>query len=281
MREPRIPYSAVAAAFPELELTFVGRGAQSDAWRAEGGGNSEILRILVEADPRRTANEVAALQNVASPHLMRFYGLGEVEYEGRKYPVVRGEFIAGGTVADAIARDEWPSDEDVLACAEGVLEATVALHVADLVHRDLKPANLALRDGSWGQVVVLDLGHHRNLVGPPLTVYPKRIGTVAFMAPEQLCLEAAGLRADIYALGITLFLLLSQKHPFIADDDGPALAVDDVLGRMQGDDWPDWGRLPSHVSGGLQGLLAEMLAYEPSARPNAKRALRAIEELRA
>lgn len=279
MDQPRIPYAAVAAAFPDLKLSFVGRGGQSDAWRGDAGGGSEILRVLVKADPQRTANEVAALKNVISPHLMRFYGLAELEHDGRTYPVIRGEFIAGGTVADAIGRDAWPGVTDVVSGARGVLEAVVALHAADLVHRDLKPGNLALRGGSWEDVVVLDLGYHRNLVGPPLTVYPNRIGTVAFMAPEQLCLEPAGLRADIYALGITLFLLLTRSHPFIADDDGP-LAIDEVLDRMEGDEWPDWGRLPADTPAELRCLLREMLSYEPSDRPTSRRALRTIAELR-
>lgn len=280
MQAPRIPEAAIAAAFPELKLSFVGRGGQSDAWRGEDGGRVEILRVLVQVEPARVANEAEALKTVLDPHLMRFYDLAEVEHGGRKYPVIRGEFIAGGTVADAIDRGDWPCVDEVVALAEGVLRATVALHGADIVHRDLKPANLALRGGTWADVVVLDLGYLRNLVGPPLTVYPNRIGTVAFMAPEQLRLEPAGLRSDMYALGITLFLLLTQKHPFIADADGPSLAIDEVLTRMESGAWPDWVRLPAGVRDELPDLIADMLAYEPSARPNARRALRVVEGLK-
>jgi serine/threonine protein kinase len=253
---PRIPKAAIAAAFPGLKLSFVGRGGQSDAWRGEDGGRVEILRVLVKVEPGRLGNEVAALTTVANPHLMRFYGLGEVDHGGQRFPVIRGEFIAGGTVQDAIEANTWPSIAETFDCAKGVAEALVPLHARDIVHRDIKPANIAVRNGNWDDAVVLDLGYLRNLVGPPLTVYPTHIGTIAFMAPEQLRLEPAGLRSDIYALGITIFFLLARKHPFVADTDGPTLAISEVLTRMEDASWPDWSRLPAATPGGLRDLLA-------------------------
>lgn len=278
---PRIPEAAIAAAFPGLKLSFVGRGGQSDAWRGEDGSRVEILRVLVKVEPGRLGNEVAALTTVVNPHLMRFYGLGEVTHGGQKFPVIRGEFIVGGTVQDAIEANAWPSVDETLACATGVADALVALHARDIVHRDIKPGNVALRNGDWADAVVLDLGYLRNLVGAPLTVYPTHIGTIAFMAPEQLRLEPAGLRSDIYALGITIFFLLARKHPFVADTDGRSLAISEVLTRMEEAIWPDWARLSAGTPGGLRNLLSEMLAYEPSARPNAKRTLKTLEELQA
>jgi len=269
---PRIPPAVVAKRFACDELEFVGRGGQSDVWRAVRDGAEEVLRILVAVnDPRRVEHEVSALQAIDNPHLMAFYGLGEIAHNGKRHPVIRGEFIRGGTAADRIDSDEWPDVRGALCLARGTLTALAALHEADLVHRDIKPGNIALRDGDWDSAVVLDLGYVRNLAAPPITVYPQRIGTVPFMAPEQLMLQPAALRSDVYAVGIVLYLLLTRRHPFLDGDE--EIPLDEYLGRMDSPDWPRWDDVP-HAD-----LVGPLLAWNPHARPRSRRALADFEEV--
>jgi serine/threonine protein kinase len=217
------------------------------------------------------------LQSIDSDYVMRVFEVRELEHEEATHKVVRAEFVDGPSLEEA-RHNPSPDFAKVVACASGILRALSELHQRDLVHRDIKPQNVLLRDGDWHRPVVLDLGYIRDLVGPPLTEYPARIGTVQFMAPEQLQHEPAVLRSDIYALGITLFLLSSGTHPFVAAGE-TQLEVDEVLQRMESDDWPDWVRLPSPGAPVLRRFIEPMISFEPYQRPSARKALERADAL--
>lgn len=277
MAQPRIPFEAIKRAFPEAtDAAFLDAGGQSDVWRVVIEGRPEVLRVLVRADDSaRVKQEMAALRAINSDHVMRVYDVRQIDHQGVAHQVVRAEFIEGPSLERA--RQTIPSPSDVAACTAGILRALVELHDRALVHRDIKPQNVLLRDGGWSQPVVLDLGYIRDLVGPPLTQYPARIGTVPFMAPEQLRHEPAGLRSDVYALGITVFVVATASHPFVATGESQ-LQVDEVLERMQGDDWPDWTRLASFPAS-FQDFLSCLLQYEPYQRLSARKALARVEAI--
>jgi serine/threonine protein kinase len=277
-QDPRIPLDAVRQAFPEAtDLQFLDAGGQSDVWRADIDGRIEILRVLVHAgDIARVKQEIAALRAIDSDYVMRVYDNRTLEHNGVEHQVIRAEFIDGPSL-EAGRQQGTPSSKELASCAAGVLRALVELHDRNLVHRDIKPQNVMLRGGDWSTPVVLDLGYIRDLVGPPLTEYPARIGTVPFMAPEQLRHEPAGLRSDIYALGITLFLVSTSTHPFIADGEA-RLEIDEVLRRMEGDEWPDWQRLDRHPDS-VRDFLSSLLQYEPYQRPSARKACERAEAI--
>jgi serine/threonine protein kinase len=276
--EPRIPLEVVRQAFPEAgEVDFLDAGGQSDVWRVLIEGRVEILRVLVRAgDVARVKQEIAALRAIDSEHLMQVYDSRTLEHQGVEHQVIRAEFIDGPSLETA-RQEVIPSAEELAGCAAGVLRALVELHARNLVHRDIKPQNVMLRGGDWRTPVVLDLGYIRDLVGPPLTEYPARIGTVPFMAPEQLRHEPAGLRSDIYALGITLFLVATRTHPFIAPGEAQ-LEIDEVLRRMQGQEWPDWQRLDGFPPS-VRHFLGALLPYEPYQRLSARKACERAEAI--
>jgi len=153
----------------------------------------------------------------AHPNLVAAYEAGQVE--GVAYLAL--EFIEGHDLAWIIhQRGPLPTAE---AC-EVIRRAALGLehlHRHGLVHRDVKPANLMLTPSR--QVKVLDLGVARyfRVPGPgeQITLYGQCLGTPDYMAPEQ-CLDSHSVdgRADIYALGCTLYELLTGQPPFA----GPA-----------------------------------------------------------
>jgi serine/threonine protein kinase len=85
------------------------------------------------------------------------------------------------------------------------------------------------------------------------------------------------LRSDIYALGITLFLVASATHPFVVTGE-TQLEVDEVLRRMQGDGWPDWHRLDAFPPS-VRDFLSSLLQYEPYQRLSARKALERAEAI--
>lgn len=273
--QPRIPEATVQAAYPSARLSFAGSGGQSDVWKAQLNGRDEALRILIGGHAPRLAQEVTALQSLSSPHLMNFYALETLRHQGVDYPVVRGEFISG-TVADQLAAGTRPGAKRALECAAGVLEALRVLHDADLIHRDVKPENIALRNGVWQDSVLLDLGLLRAITATTVTVYPTHIGTLPFMAPEQLRQEQAKVRSDVFGVGVVLFLLLVGEHPFLRV--GETVQLSDLLDRIEDHDWPDQLQL-SPMDPGVRGLVERMLAYAPHQRPSVTAALADLRRL--
>ena len=267
----------MAAAFPEAEdPLLLDQGGQSDVWRVTVNSQHEVLRVLVKpGNAARAKQEMAALQAISSDHVMSVRDTRAVVFNGSEHQIVRAEFIDGPSLE--LARQTPPTSAELCLCTRGILRGILELHDRALVHRDLKPHNVMLREGDWAQPVILDLGYIRDLVGPPLTQYPAQIGTVPFMAPEQLRHEPAGLRSDIYALGITLFLVASGTHPFIVEGE-PEIDIDEALRRMADPDWPDWTRLKGYPPG-IRSLLAGFIEFEPFERPSALKALKWVSDL--
>src|SRR4051794_13275779 len=172
------------------ELEDLGGGGQGHVWRVKRVGEETVLKVIPNAEPERVRREAESLRSIQSPRVMAYHDTALVEADGKQFPAIRGEFVPGGTVADAAKRGDRPTVEQALQCARGILEGLASIHEEGLVHRDIKPQNVALRGGSWDEPVVLDLGLVRDLDNS-ITRYPQILGTLPFMAPEQLRGERA------------------------------------------------------------------------------------------
>jgi serine/threonine protein kinase len=180
MADPRIPQEPIRSALDGIDdLEFIDRGGQGDACRIRrGGGGDEVLKVIIGADSARVAREIATMQAVSNPHVMRFFEAGLLHHQGGDYPFIVGEYIAGDSVARRLEAGSWPSRREALQTMIGVLDGLAAIHGAEIVHRDIKPGNVALRQDDWTNPVILDLGLVRDLVGDSITVYPNLLGTI-------------------------------------------------------------------------------------------------------
>ncbi len=267
-----IDESAIRRALGDVEeLEDLGGGGQGHVWRIKQDGEETVLKVIPDTDPERVRREADSLRSIRSPRVMAYQDTTVIQEGGKQVPAIRGEFIPGGTVADALQRGERPTVERALRCTRGILEGVTAIHEQGLVHRDVKPQNIALREGSWEEPVVLDLGLVRDLDNS-ITRYPQMLGTLPFMAPEQLRLERAVKRTDLFATGAVLMFLLTEELPYIdsqADQglDSPALR-DAMLSRTEQPDWPRWAQLQEKLEQDVAELLAQMLATEAYERPS-------------
>jgi len=279
-----IPEEPLRRALGEVEeLEALGGGGQGHVWRVKQDGVERVVKVIPgDADPARVEREVRALRAVASPRVMSFFDTLTVVHGAQRWPAIRGEYVPGGTIADRLAVGESPRPEEALDCCRGVLEGVAAIHEQGLVHRDIKPQNVALRGGSWSEPVVLDLGLVRDL-DDSITRYPNLIGTLPFMAPEQLRQERAVKRTDVFGVGAMLLMLLTGELPYVdAVADGglpPDAFRRAMLDRVEDPGWPRWSRVQSTLGPDVADLLARLLAGEAYERPTVQAAIAALDEL--
>jgi tetratricopeptide (TPR) repeat protein/tRNA A-37 threonylcarbamoyl transferase component Bud32 len=173
------------------------------------------------------------------------------------------EYVQGETLADRLQRGRLTPDQAVEIGLQ-LTDALAAAHHHGIVHRDLKPANIAVT--SDGVVKVLDFGVARTM--PPegdadaaLTTFAGFVGTLGYAPPEQALGQSVDARADVFAMGVVLFELLSARRPFPGGD-----AVTVVQAMMSGEP-PRVRSLAPEVPPELDGLIARMLARDPAKRP--------------
>jgi eukaryotic-like serine/threonine-protein kinase len=263
------------------ELEDLGGGGQGRVWRVKQNGQETVLKVIPGAeDAERVRREAESLRSINSLRVMAYHDTTVIEDGDQRWPAIRGEYVPGGTVADALKRDERPTVDQALRCARGVLEGVAAIHELGRVHRDIKPQNVALRNGAWDEPVVLDLGLVRDLDNS-ITRYPEMLGTLPFMAPEQLRLERAVRRTDVFAVGALLLFVLTSELPYIDNQADQGLSSDALrlamLSRTEQPDWPRWGQLQARLDQDVAELLAQLLGTEPYERPTVERGIGLID----
>jgi len=125
------------------------------------------------------------------------------------------EFVSGTNVRELLRRGRPPNVADALDIVEQVLAALGAAHRAGLVHRDMKPENVLVQDDAT--VKVTDFGLARAVTEATAASTGTVLGTVAYLAPEIVTTGVADARADVYAVGVMLYELLTGHQPFAGD----------------------------------------------------------------
>ena len=205
-------------------------------------------RFLVEA------RAAAALNH---PNVCAIHEVGE-DAAGRLFIAL--SYYEGDTLGRKLKRGPLPID-DALDYARQIARALEAAHARGIVHRDIKPSNVLVTDE--GVVKLLDFGLAK--VGDAtLTAAGARMGTVAYMSPEQTRGADVDARTDLWSLGVVLYEMLTGERPFGGDSD--RLVVHAIR--------HDAPRSPSEVrdtvSGELDTLVLRLLSREPERREPAR-----------
>jgi serine/threonine protein kinase/Tfp pilus assembly protein PilF len=221
-------------------LSKLGSGGMGTVYLAEDeslGRKVALKFLLPEGDTqastlRRFLQEARSAAAIDHPFACKVYETGEVE--GR--PFIAMEYVDGESLAERLKRGPLPIG-DALRLGREIAEALAKAHQRGIVHRDLKPANVML--DSEGHAKVMDFGLAKQVspLGPDdsgidtatlLTVPGTVLGTLGYMAPEQIRGGAGDRRSDAFSFGIVLYEMLSGVHPFRKDT--PADTVAAILG---------------------------------------------------
>ncbi len=196
----------------------LGQGGMATVYLAddEVSGSPVAIKVLLEhltADETivaRFRREVAAARRVRHKNVIAIY---DVIVEPPLVCMVL-EYHPGTDLAQWAVLRGRPAPEVVVALATQILDALEVAHAEGVVHRDLKPQNVLVDDA--GQARLTDFGIARVEDAIGLTTDTMMLGTPAYMAPESLASPLVDGRADLYALGVTLYELLTGELPFRA-----------------------------------------------------------------
>ena len=196
-------------------LDRIGRGGMGTVYRAiDETLHREVAIKVLNAelnDPsvaRRFRAEAVTVARLNHPGIATVYEL--FQHEGQWLMVM--EFVRGETLEALVSRKgQIPHAEAVDLCMQA-LAALAHAHSLGVVHRDLKPANIMFTES--GTVKVMDFGIARVVGTEHLTSAGFMMGTPAYMAPEQVLGEDIDARADLYAMGVVLYHLLTGLLPF-------------------------------------------------------------------
>jgi serine/threonine-protein kinase len=207
--------AAALGAVDEIEL--LGRGAFGTTFRVLSGDDEYAIKIIhfPNMPDYMWEREVEVMKRVDHPNLLSLRSSGMVDVKGSSLPYWTSEYVEGGNLRSRIDQGEQPSSsEEVVALLTGLLAGIGELHDLGGLHRDIKPENVALREGDWGQPVLLDFGLARLMDMSTHTVYPAFKGTPRYMSPEQLRLKPARTRSDLFAVGVTVYEAGTGEHPY-------------------------------------------------------------------
>ena len=224
-------------------VRLLGRGGMGEVYEAKDLDLGErvalkTIRPEVSADPRSLARfkqEIHLARRVTHPNVCRMFDLErhrptpEAGPSASMVTFLTMELLEGETLASRLRHAGRMTTAEALPLVQQMTEALAAAHEVEVVHRDFKPGNVILvpaKSGEGMRAVVTDFGLARAVAAagqaagePPastLTGGGHIIGTIAYMAPEQLEGAEATPLSDIYALGLVMYEMIAGKNPFPA-----------------------------------------------------------------
>jgi eukaryotic-like serine/threonine-protein kinase len=177
----------------------------------------------------------------------------------RGYVYLAMEYVAGCTLRDVLRERGALQPRAVLDIVEPLLAGLAAAHRAGFVHRDMKPENVLIGDD--GRVKVADFGLVRGVDSQTSATTDSVLGTVSYLAPEQIEGGAVDARADVYACGVLLYEMLTGAKPHTGD------TAARVLYAHVHEDVPPPSMTVAGLAPELDGLVARVAARDPRARP--------------
>ncbi|MEV2247845.1 Stk1 family PASTA domain-containing Ser/Thr kinase [Streptomyces sp. NPDC049970] len=200
----------------------------------------------------REAKSVALL---AHPNVVAVFDQGA---QGA-YVYLAMEYVAGCTLRDVLRERGALQPRAALDILEPVLAALGAAHRAGFVHRDMKPENVLI--GEDGRVKVADFGLVRA-VGTVTDTTGSLLGTVSYLAPEQIEQGTADTRSDVYACGVVLYEMLTGGKPHAGD------TAAQIIYQHLNQDVPAPSASVPGLAAGLDALVAAATARSPELRPH-------------
>jgi len=242
-------------------LEELGGGAMGIVYKAQDTRLKRLVALKFlppgltrDADARqRFIHEAEAASALDDPHVCTIHDIDQTS-DGRVF--IAMALYEGGTLKKHIQRGPMPVDE-VLAFSAQIARGLATAHDAGIVHRDIKPANVMIT--SRNEVKIVDFGIAKLSTQADLTGTGLSLGTVQYMAPEQFQGQVDA-RADLWALGVTMFEMLTSRRPF------EGTTSMEVMNAVLHNPTPAIGQARGDVPGDVVAVIERALQKQPAQR---------------
>jgi serine/threonine protein kinase len=242
--------------------SLLGEGGMGYVYRATGPSGETVALKLVKGEiasdsvfRRRFEREARTAARVGHQNVVPVLETGE--HMG--IPWMAQQFIGGGSLEERIKRDGQLELGFVLDVCTQVADGLDAMHAVGLIHRDVKPANILLGEGD--KAYITDFGLMKDRDASVLTRAGQALGSMDYMAPEQIRGDEVTAQTDVYALGCVVYECLVGRPPF-ADRQGMRI----LWAHLQ-EEPPDPRAARPELSDDVRWALLRALEKEPERRP--------------
>jgi serine/threonine-protein kinase len=254
----------IGSRFGEYNVdALLGEGGMGKVYKATAPDGSQVALKLVKEDyardetfRRRFMREARIAQTVKHPKVVAVVDTGEVD----GLPYMAQRFVDGESLDQQLKRDGPVDVPTAVRICTDVASGLEALWAAGMVHRDVKPANI-LVDGR-GESHITDFGLAKDTQGSLLTLPGQALGSMDYMAPEQIRGEDVSAASDIYSLGCVMYECMVGRPPF-AHVQGMRI----LWAHLQ-DEPPDPGTLRKGLPPEFSKALLTALQKEGEKRPH-------------
>ncbi|MEI6037091.1 MAG: serine/threonine-protein kinase [Planctomycetota bacterium] len=266
---------------PYTVLSRLGRGGMGAVYEATDRHTGETVAVKVLAShladehglQKRFRDEIETLKSLRHPGIVQLLAFGEDDGQ----PYFAMELVRGKSLEHILRSGRRFTPHETIAMALEITRALKVAHDHGVVHRDLKPANLLIADNvavapvtgatvepvinHVNHVKLADFGIAKLFSGNGHTAHGNIVGTAEYMAPEQAAGKPVDHRADLYALGLVMFAMLSGRPPFHGRQ------VTDVIEKQRREPPPRVASLVPNIPPELDELINRLLSKDPAARP--------------
>lgn len=242
-------------------IGLLGKGGMGEVYKAEDIKLSQIVALKFLPDKlqkdssalSRFHAEVRTARQVSHPNVCRVFDIGEIEHRH----FLSMEFIDGDDLSSLLRRIGRLPSERAIEIARQLCVGLSAIHNAGILHRDFKPANVII-DGK-GKARITDFG----IAGLAEDIEKDsiRVGTPAYMSPEQIRGKDVSAKSDIYALGLVLYEVFTGKQAFSAD------TIPELIRKQTSETPTNPSEYVKGIDPLVESVIGQCLAKNPDDRP--------------
>lgn len=202
-------------------IEVLGEGGMGKVYKAvdKQDGKTVAVKILnphllKDAENRkRLASEGRLLSSLNHPNIVKVLEFGEAA----EHTFVAMEYLSRGTLLEYIEKNYPLSEERVIEITKQICSGLQAIHANDIIHRDLKSQNIMFDEA--GNIRIMDFGLSKSPLVSTMTTLGTVVGTLGFVAPEQVTSINVDQRVDIFSLGVIMYQMLTNKLPFNGENE--------------------------------------------------------------
>ncbi|MCX7874595.1 MAG: protein kinase [Melioribacteraceae bacterium] len=202
-------------------LELIGSGGMGKVYKALDTQTSKIVAIKIlnpeilkaQENKKRLAGEGILLSSLQNKNIIKIFEYGETE----KCSFISMEYLSGGTLQEYIEKNYPITNKKIIEIALQICNGLKEIHNQKIIHRDLKSSNVMFDDKN--EIRIMDFGLSKSPLVTTMTTLGTVIGTLGYVAPEQITNFNVDKRTDIFSFGVILYQLATGKLPFTGENE--------------------------------------------------------------